>query len=661
MDVADRLSASLPGSSALRADPGAVVAWLVPAALIVYIALQNGGYDEVERGEVGIVVWTLLLAGSVVGVLPVAGTTRQGRALFALLGAFAAWTALSLSWTDSVERSSSEVARVAGYLGVFGLALAVQGGERWRHMLNGITVGVAIVCGLAVLSRLEPSLFPARLTGAFLPGIEIESRLAYPLNYSSALGALAAIGLPLLLASTGSARTIFVQALAAGALPMVALTLYLTNSNLSVAAAGAGLIVFLCLAPDRLPKLATFGVSAAGSAVLFAAVEQREGLERGLPTPAASEQGDEMLVMIIVVCVGVALLQAAIGLAARYARRPAWMRVPRTTARLVAGVAAAALVIVVGSAGLLGGASEAWDSFKDRDGTSGADDQILNLSSSGRYQFWESAVEANATDPLKGIGPGTFEMWWAREGTEAGYVRDAHSLFVETLAELGIVGILLITGFSLAVLVIGAVRASRAPPSARAAIAAASGGCAAFVTAALVDWVWEIAVLPIAFFGLAAIAIAAGAASPDARRPGSEPAPWRRYGDCVILAALSLAALYAIVIPLSATSALEDSRAAAAEGDLDTALAEARNAKAIQPYAASLVLQEALVLERLGELQAAVGAAREAVDDEPGHWQAWLVLSRLEQRSGDATASEQAYRRARDLNPRSPIFAILEE
>ena len=70
--------------------------------------------------------------------------------------------------------------------------------------------------------------------------------------------------------------------------------------------------------------------------------------------------------------------------------------------------------------------------------------EILDFSGSRRYDFWEAAVDANATDPSVGIGPGTFDFWWTQHGSYAAYVRDAHSLYVETLAELGIIGLLLI-------------------------------------------------------------------------------------------------------------------------------------------------------------------------------------------------------------------------
>ena len=264
--------------------------------------------------------------------------------MFGLLGLFAAWTLLSFGWTESDERTSIEVARVAAYLGVFALALSVQGGERWRHLFNGLATGVAVVCGLALLSRLEPSMFPAQITGEYLPGIEIERRLAYPLNYSSGLGALAALALPLLLTVAGSARTLAGQAFGAFAIPIAVLTLWFTTSSLSVPIAAIGILGFLVLSDDRLPKLLTVLVSGAGSAILLAAAAQRDALDRGLVTDLSQREGDELLAIVLVVCTGVALLQVGIGLVARYGERPAWMRPTRAQASVAAGVAVLAVL-----------------------------------------------------------------------------------------------------------------------------------------------------------------------------------------------------------------------------------------------------------------------------------------------------------------------------
>jgi O-antigen ligase len=55
--------------------------------------------------------------------------------------------------------------------------------------------------------------------------------------------------------------------------------------------------------------------------------------------------------------------------------------------------------------------------------------------------------EAKAT-PLTGTGAGTFEFWWAQFGTLSGGLgRDAHSLYLQALGELGYPRLLLIAGF----------------------------------------------------------------------------------------------------------------------------------------------------------------------------------------------------------------------
>jgi O-antigen ligase len=637
----------------------AISAFVVPFALILYLALENGGYDIVERSQAAIAVWWIVLIGTAIGVLPAAGGTRAGRVMLALLAGFALWTALSLGWTESGERTSIELGRTFAYLGFFAAALAVQGTAGWRPLLHGITAAVVVVCGIAVLSRLEPNLFPERVTGEYLPGIEIERRLAYPLNYSSGLGALAAIGLPLLLATTYTTRSRIVEALSAAAIPVVALALWLTTSSLSVPAAAIGLGAFILLSPDRLPKIGTALIAGAGSAILFAAAEQRDALDRGVPTPAALEQGDSMLAVVLVVCVGVGLMQAGLGLLLRHGTRPSWMQVGRREAAIATAAVTAAVLVIGLAAGGAGAVGDAIDDFKSREGQDAAVDesrgaQILDFNSSGRYQFWEAAAEANASDPWKGIGPGTFEYWWSREGSYAGFVRDAHSLYLETLGELGIIGLVLVGGFVLGVLGLGAVRALRAPPETRLAIAAATAGCAAFAAAAAVDWTWELGVLPAIFMGLAAIAVAAGARHPRTSSPGR---PWLvGNGGRIAVCVLAVAGIAAVSVPLTAADDLSASRAAVADGDLSGAFDDARNASDVEPYAASPHLQQALVLERAGRIEAAAIEASLATADEPTNWRTWFVRSRLEARVGDAEGSVAALRRARELHPNNPLL-----
>jgi predicted Zn-dependent protease len=112
----------------------------------------------------------------------------------------------------------------------------------------------------------------------------------------------------------------------------------------------------------------------------------------------------------------------------------------------------------------------------------------------------------------------------------------------------------------------------------------------------------------------------------------------------------------AIGIPLATTSAVRQSQAAAASGDLAAALNDSRSAVRIEPGAASAQIQTALVLELRGDIGGALAAAHHATSDEPTNWSTWLIASRLEAEAGHPTAALASYRRARSLNPRSPIF-----
>src|SRR5439155_11199308 len=109
-----------------------------------------GGYDEIPRDELGIIVWWGLLIGTAVGALSIERISVQARVVLVVFVALVAWTALALGWTQSAERTATELARTVTYLGLFALALAVQRGRRWRALLYGVTTGIAIVAGLAV-------------------------------------------------------------------------------------------------------------------------------------------------------------------------------------------------------------------------------------------------------------------------------------------------------------------------------------------------------------------------------------------------------------------------------------------------------------------------------------------------------------------------------
>jgi O-antigen ligase len=628
---------------------------------VSYLALDGGGYDVIVRNQVGLAVWWGVLVCALCGLLPAQPLTRSAWGALALFGGFVAWTALAAGSSHSSERSLDELSRVICYLGVLALGVTIHRDRERAVRLTVGAVGSAIVAvaALALLSRLRPGLLAtASQTASFLPGTR--GRLAWPLNYWNALGAMTALGMPLLLAIASSARRLAFQAAAAAAVPVVALCGYLTFSRGGALAAAGGLLVFLALTGDRIPKLLTALVTGAGSAALIAGAVHRGAVENGLTGAVARRQGQELLIAVILVAAGTGLVQAGIGLAVRHGTRPRLLQVSRTRARNLLVVALLSCAVVALALNVPSRLSHAWREFKRPNAAALRVDSLARFgttSGNQRYDYWKVAVQASSGHTLTGWGPGTFQLVWLPRAPYNSYVLNAHSLYFETLVEDGVVGLALLVGFF--VLTIGAagrltVRSRHEPRTYASAVVAA---CVGFAISCAVDWVWQVPALVVAFLLLLAATLAPSPAG--ARRgDGVKPAPpWRRGATRAMLAGVAAVALIVIAVPLAAATALRQSRAAASVGNGSKALSKARAAARIEPGAASPQLQSALVLELQGNIDAALQAAQRATVHEPLNWSLWLVKSRLEAEAGHPAAAVDAFRRARALNPTSAVFA----
>jgi hypothetical protein len=641
-------------------DAAAVATWTSAFAIVLYLSLRNGGYDTIVRSQVGVAVWWVLLLTALAGILP-ARIGRAGWVAIGLLAAFAAWSALAVAWSGNVESTVLELGRLAAYLGILVLAVSLQGQTAIRHTVNGLACAIGVLTVLAVLSRVHPQAFPPDHYFQFL-GAASSRKLSYPLNYWNALAALVAIGAPLLLAVAVGARTIAGRALAAATLSIAALCLYLTISRGGVLELGLGLAVFLIVAPRRLDAAATLFASGAGAIVVVSAASRRAAVTAGLPTATEMHQGTQLLVLTVIVGTGVALLQVAIALTQRHFDRPALLAPGRraTAQRGLALVAVGAAIAV--AAGAPGRVTHAWHNFKQPSGvvTPGSESSVFTRLSAAngnsRYQFWQAALHANATNPWVGIGPGTFRFWWAEHPTAPGFVLNAHSLYFETLAETGIIGLCLLAGLLLWFVAVAAHRLLRAPPDERLWIAAALSGFSAFLAAAALEWVWQLA-------AIAAAAMFLGAAMVAGRGRDGEPAvdldtgmaTTGRVAPRAALAALAVVALAAVLVPMAGTVAVANSRAAAARGDLTEAYRDSVVAARLQPYAETPRLQEALVLEATGELGPAAAAARAATTRGSTDSAAWLTLARIDARRGATSSALAELHRARLLAPGSAL------
>lgn len=640
-----------------------LVGFGIPFLLVFTLAVEAGGYEAIFRSQVGIIVWWTVLLGLTAGLLPSLRVTRPGWFALCVFGGLVAITALAtLTWTESAERSVIELSRTLTIFGIFLLLLLVQGRDGLRRTLAAVGAATALVAIIALVDRFDPGLLPFGAS-QLLPENYPRARLNFPLEYWNGLAAMMAIGLAPLVWLAGSARDAISRSLAAGAVPLVLLATYMTASRGGSAAALLALVALVVLFPERIRLVLTSIVPALGSVFLIVMVNGRPGVRDLVPGDTSASQGIEMLW----ICVAVAIVVAGLQYLVTERLESGRIRVPAVEPRKtrMVGIAAGGLVVLALLVGLFSGfLSEQWDGFKQPVEESTVS-RLSTVNSSERYLVWDSSFDAAASEKLTGIGPGAFEYWWAREGNGEQFVRDAHSLYFEALAEMGPLAFLLVM-----LLVFGpiawCVRLSIQPGRERfrAPLAAAAGGMVAFAIAAGVDWAWELTVLPVAFFALVAAVlgpevVASGRSS--ARASGSGPAePEPTAGQSLkpayrIVAGLgSLVAIVVIAVPMLGTQAYESSQQLVRQGDLDGALSKAERSAELQPWAASPLIQEVQVLELLGRHREAAEVARDAIDREEGNWRNWLVYSQVLGQFSPAE-SAAALDRARALNSKSTL------
>jgi len=613
------------------------VAVLVVAGCTFWAAFDNGTYAESSRAAAGVAVWWTILLVVATGVVRL-DLTAGGWLAVAGFAGLAGVSLASAWWAPSAERAVGDFDRVALLGGVFVLsALAAQfvPRERWA---DGLLIGIAAVTVLALTSRLFSAWFAQNTLLASSSG----RRLSYPLGYWNGLAIFSALAVPLALRVAATGRQPLVRGLAAAVIPLVATVAYFASSRGGFAVAAAGAIALFAFC-DRRWDVALAGVIAgAGAVVAVAAMHEWRALVVFPVDRAASiREGHEAAAALVAICLVVALATAVV----------TSLVAPRLRERRRLGIVLAA-VAVVGGAIVLAAEHPVrqYEAFKRLPGgTAGGnliETHLLSSSGSGRWQFWAAAVDEFRAHPLKGGGAGSYESWWAKHGSISAFVRDAHSLYLQTAAELGVLGLLCL----FCVLAGGAWSASRALRSQeedRTTAAALAATGLAFALAAAFDWVWELSA--VAFVGLAAIGALAG-------RPGVLARASVRLRLVGALVAAVLIAPQLLVF--LADARLQDSRHAAAAGDAAAATSAALDARRLEPWGSSPPLQLALVAEQEQRLAEARGWIDQAIARDRHDWRLWLIAARLETKAGDVAAARRSLARARELNPRSPFFRL---
>jgi O-Antigen ligase len=607
-----------------------VVAFALPAIFLVYYALRGGSYDIVPRHEEAIVVWWILVLGWAFGVLPRAKPPRSAAIPIAALLLLAVWTAISLSWTSSSERTFLELSRFLHYAGVLLLIWSLVTRDNWRAVAGGVLLGSVAVSVLAMASRLDPGAFP---TNYITLRFEI-NRLSYPFNYWNAVGAWTVMSMALALAWSAHMRNVFIRAACLAAVPIAGTAAYVTYSRAAVIDAVIALILVVALSRNRWVAF-IHALGAAGGAAL--AISTVRGHHEIVEATGSKGAGSVLLALIA----GAAIC-AAVAVATWYAKGEAW-RLPKRPARIAVVTGVIALAIVVPAAGH-NTISSRWHEFRHEESASDTADPAQRLShlNGNRYFIWRSAWDAFKDEPIKGLGAGTFEFWWDEQGGGE-FIRDAHNIYLEQLGEQGIFGGILIVTM-LGGILWGGLRARRRlsgdDVGLNAGLLAAFG---VFLFAAGVDWIWESTA--VGMLGVIAGAVAAAAlAEPRVRAPRALfRAPVVALGIVVALMQLP---------SLASTSATRKSQHQFNKDQTEAALASANDAVQAEPWAASPYVQRALVEESMDQLTAARNDLLRAQRKEPVNWRQPLLLARIDAERGDADAALADYKRAKQLRPK---------
>jgi O-antigen ligase len=576
------LRGGLRALPAIRATAPAVVA----GTGIAVLALRSGGYyattwSAATIAALAAAVFILVRRRSLALTGPAAAYVGG---LVALIG----WIVIESLRAGGATRGVPIAERAALYA-----AVAWAGVLAVRRAVVPLVLGGLLmpITAIACIGLAEFLLGPVRAD-------EFEGRLLYePLGYANACGILAAFGV--LLALGFGIRTDGVrQRAAAAALVPLVVALELTHSRGSVLAGAIGGVTLLVLGEERL--------AGAAHTVVFSVLPLS-----GAVVAAGSRVADVGATTSLVARDGRLVAFLVVGLAAAQWFLTPWLRgvarhrglqrvlLPALAALLLVAVAA---VMVRGFGGLVG----------------------------FRAAYWDAAWRDARAHPWLGSGPGSFGGEWLQRRTAATTVVNAHSLYLETLAELGPVGAALLVAALASPLVVALRRRS----SWRSV---ACSAYVAFLVHAALDWDWQMpaVVVPTLLFGVCVLA--------GPRRVARHDRSSARQLSLVCSAAAAVAAAAAGI----GTQSLAEASRLLNEHSLAAADRAAATAAAWQPWSAE-------PLRVRGEIAVAAGASgdarrlfAQAVRLDPNDVRTWFDLARV----GSSAERHQALTRLARLDP----------
>jgi hypothetical protein len=635
---------------------------LILGAALTGIAFGAEGGTELTRTTVtGMLL--VIASGAVIAAAflwgrrdSIHGTTTV--LIFALL---ALLTAASVLWSIVPELTYVEAGRTFSYVAVFSAAVASArlAPRAAPQLLLALLIGAIVPVLYALASRVWP--------GALAEN-EVSNRLGQPFDYWNAVGCVAAIAVPISLwlgsRQTGSP---ILRVLAYPAVAVCVLAILLTQSRGAAAAAALGAVGWFVLVPLRLRSLPVLLLPGAAAAAVAAWALSKDPFTKAFQPVGAKElvAGDFGALVLLMIVLSI-LFGAAVEMGAE-------RKAPSARMRRRMGIVAVTVACLVPLAAFTSVA------FSER----GIGDRINELTSetqvspgesasrvfaasSTRGKYWREAFRVFDDRPLEGVGAGAFEKARLRHRTDASVTQHAHGWIPQTMADLGLLGLLVTTLLFLAWL-LAALSATglvprrllrregdaTAPPrrdwdTHRIAIVTLALVPLVFGIQSLLDWTWFIqepavmALIPAGYLaGLGPLGEGAGRAAPTSAERRIQ---WRpdagRIVAALVAVATALLLAWAIWQPEASDRATNEALALLDEKKFDQALAKTDDAEDLNPLTPDPLLVRASIQTAANREADAQTSLERAVLLFPGDPQTWYRLAAFQ--LGTLDAPEQA-------------------
>ncbi|OFW62048.1 MAG: hypothetical protein A2133_09430 [Actinobacteria bacterium RBG_16_64_13] len=365
--------------------------------------------------------------------------------MLAVFAGFGVWVAVSTLWADSATRVWLETGRIFVYLGFFTLAAVYLTHASARRIFRYLVMGAALFILAACVWKLWSAGDVASLFFA--------NRLSYPVSYPNNAAALFLIGFwPLIWLAAGSDERAPVRGVALGLATGLLGLAIMTQSRGAVWSLAITALAMFAISPVRLRTLLYLVVP--GVLMVYEFPNLNRYWEEG-PLAVGGALGARTLVVASLTAAFIGMILALLERWVKVSRRMKAIFGSVVLVGIVAGLVYGSIVATADVGGPLKWLSRTWTQFTQQP-VGGATEpavgpssgsRLITVGSNGRVDIWRVAWEEFKAEPVTGVGADNFVFRYDQlRSSEIAKPEHPHSLFLQVLAETGIIGGILFVG-----------------------------------------------------------------------------------------------------------------------------------------------------------------------------------------------------------------------